>query len=306
MTSFAISLPQAVSGNVFDPGAFRLHMQRAEALGFEGAWGMEQVLGGWPNIGAVEALAYAAACSDRMRLGCAVFVTPLHNPVHLAKSLSALDQLSGGRLDVGIGTGGRGRPFSAFEVDPGTFVGRFSEGLRLMKALWTEPSVTFEGRFWQLEDAQLEPKPVQRPHPPVWIGGSHPAALRRAVRLGDGFFGAGSSTTAQFAEQVPIVREAVAETGRDPITFPIAKRVYVVVDDDAERARRTVAEGLRSIYSTLGQRFEPVAVSGPPGACAEAVREVAEAGAELILFTPLADQTAQMERLAAEVIPQLS
>src|SRR5919204_198392 len=92
--------------------------------------------------------------------------------------------------------------------DPARFVARFTEGLRLMKALWTEPQVTFDGQFWQLESARMEPKPFQKPHPPVWFGASHPAALRRGGRAGDGFFGAGSSTTAQFVEQMKVVREA--------------------------------------------------------------------------------------------------
>src|SRR5690349_17010366 len=98
--------------------------------------------------------------------GCMLFVTPLHSPVHLAKSLSTLDQLSRGRIEVGVGTGGRFRMFSAFGVDPDSLVARFTEGLRLMKALWTEPRVTFEGRFWQLEGAAMEPKPFQKPWPP--------------------------------------------------------------------------------------------------------------------------------------------
>src|SRR4030095_15887879 len=127
-----------------------------------------------------------------------VFVTPLHSPVHLAKSLSTLDQLSRGRIEVGVGTGGRGRMFSAFEVDPASLVARFIEGLRLMKALWTEPRVTFEGRFWQLDGAAMEPKPFQKPHPPIWFGGSHPNALQRAARYAYGFFGAGSQNPAQF------------------------------------------------------------------------------------------------------------
>ena len=112
-------------------------------------------------------------------------------------------------------------------------------------------AVTFDGRFWQLDGAAMEPKPFQKPHPPLWFGGSAPAALRRAVRHGDGFFGAGSSTTAEFAEQVPIVREALAEHGRDPASFRIAKRVYIAVDDDAERARaahgRRLGRGLRRL-----------------------------------------------------------
>jgi len=195
--------------------------------------------------------------------------------------------------------------FSAFEVDPASLVARFTEGLRLMKALWTEPRVTFEGRFWQLDGAAMEPKPFQKPHPPIWFGANHPAALRRAVRYGDGFFGAGSTTTDQFAEQVRIVREALAEAGRDPAGFRIAKRIYIAVDDDAERARRHVAASLVRLYGDFGRRLEPAAVSGPPDACVEGVREVAEAGAELILFTPFFNEAEQMERLAAEVAPKL-
>jgi probable F420-dependent oxidoreductase len=268
----------------------------------------EQVLGpGTPVLDPIAVLTYAAACTERLRLGCAVFVTPIHSPVHLAKRLSTLDQMSRGRLEVGVGTGAEGRMFPAFGVESGTVVARFTEGLRLMKALWTEPRVTFHGRFWQLDGAAMEPKPFQKPHPPIWIGGRHPTALRRAVRHGDGFFGAGSSTTAQFAEHVRTVREALAETGRDPAGFRIAKRVYVVVDDDADRARRRAAASLERIYGRSG--LEPWAVFGPPDACARGLREVEEAGAQLIqlntLFDP-SEQLEQMGRLAAEVLPKVS
>src|SRR5262249_7346543 len=202
---FAISIPQLVAAGTSDPAAFRAYMARAESLGFESAWVGEQVLGSTPHLDPIEILTYAAGCTERLRLGCAVFVTPLHSPVHLAKSLSTLDQLSRGRLEAGVGTGGRTRMFSAFGVDPGNLLARFNEGLQVMKALWSEPRVTFRGRFWQLEDAAMEPKPFQKPWPPIWFGGSHPAALRRAVQHGDGFFGAGSQTTAQFADQVKVI-----------------------------------------------------------------------------------------------------
>lgn len=126
------------------------------------------------------------------------------------------------------------------------------------------------------------------------------------MRHGDGFFGGGSTTTARFAEQVQIVREALAEAGRDPARFPIAKRVYLAVDDDAERARQLVAASLERIYGPhLGPRLMPVAAYGPPQACVRGLREVAEAGAELILLTAFAEPAEQMERLAAEVVPQL-
>jgi len=301
---FAISIPQSVSAGGFDPAPFRAHLARAEALGFESAWTAEQVLGSMPMLDPIGAMTYAAAVTDRIGIGCAVFVSTLHSPVHLAKSLSTLDQLSGGRLEVGFGTGGTGRMFSAFGVDPAGLASRFAEGLELIKALWTQPTVDFDGHFWQLAGAAMEPKPVQQPHPPIWIGASRPAALRRAAQVADGFFGAGSSTTAAFAEQVPIVREALAEAGRDPAGFRFAKRVYIYVDDDAERAHLRTVELLDRIYgSSRRTDLESPSIAGPPDACAAALGEVAAAGAELILLHPVADDTEQMERLAAEVIP---
>ncbi len=210
---FGIAIPQFYADGEFDPEAFRGYFARAEELGFDSAWAQEMVLGAAPQLGPIETMTYAAACTRRLRLGCVVFVSTLHSPVHLAKSLSTLDQLSRGRIEIGVGTGGKGRPFAAFGADPRRYVARFTEGLALMKALWTEPLVTFDGEFWKLQDAAMEPKPFQKPFPPVWSGGNAPAALRRAVALGHGFFGAGSAPTAKFAGQVQIVREALREAG---------------------------------------------------------------------------------------------
>ena len=302
---FAIAIPQFYADGEFDPAAFRAYLTRAEALGFDSAWAQEQTLGSWPQLAPVEAMTYAAACTDRLRLGCVVFVSTLYSPVHLARSLSTLDQLSRGRIEIGVGTGGPGRPFAAFGVDPGRYVSRFTEGVALMKALWTEPKVTFDGRYWQLEDAPMEPKPLQKPHPPLWFGGASEPALRRAVRLGDGFFGAGSSPTARFAEQVKVVREALAEAGRPPESFPIAKRVYVAVDRDAGRARERMNAALAQLYGRRVEAIEAAAVAGPADDCIRELRQVAEAGAELILCTALFEQSEQMEQLAAAVIPEV-
>jgi probable F420-dependent oxidoreductase len=302
---FAISIPQHVADGTFDPDGFRAYLGRAEELGFHSGWTQEQVLGTIPHLGPAELLSYAAACTERLRLGCAVFVSPLHSPVHLAKSIATLDQLSRGRLEVGVGSGGRARMLSAFGVDPDSLVARFTEGIRLMKALWTEERVDVDGRFWQLSGAAAEPKPFQRPHPPLWLGGSHPNAVRRAVRYGDGFFGAGSSTTAAFADQVRVAREELDRHGRTG--FGLAKRVYIAVDDDAERGRQRIGAALRRLYGFFGvPDLTPVAVYGPPGECARGLREVAAAGAELIQLNPLYDDAEQLERLGTEVLPLLS
>ncbi|MDX6337441.1 MAG: hypothetical protein QOG05_4781 [Streptosporangiaceae bacterium] len=304
---FAISIPQFAADGTFDPARFRAYLRRAEELGFHSGWTGEQVLGSMPHLGPVETLSYAAACTERLRLGCAVFVTPLHSPLHLAKSISSLDQLSRGRVEVGVGTGGGFRMFSAFGVDGQHFVARFTEGLELMRAMWTQDRVDFDGRFWQARGAAMEPKPFQKPHPPVWFGGSHPNALRRAVRLAGGFMGAGSTTTADFVEQARIVREALAEQGRDPATFRVAKRVYLGVDDDPGRARQRTGDALNDLYGYFGLKgIERVGVAGRPGDVASELAQIAAAGADLILLNPLFDEAEQMERLVAGVIPQLA
>src|SRR6266568_2680940 len=293
---FAIAIPQFYADGEFDPASFREYFARAEELGFESAWTQESTLGFGPQLSPIEAMTYAAACTERMRLGCVVFVSTLHSPVHLAKSLSTLDQLSRGR----------GRPFAAFGVDPDRYVSRFTEGVNLMKALWTEPRVTFHGEFWQLENLPMEPKPFQKPYPRLWFGGASEPALRRAVRMGDGFFGAGSSTTAKFAEQVQIVRRALAEAGRAADSFPVAKRVYIGIDPDTERARDRMNAALEGIYGHRVPAIEAATVTGTAADCVSGVNKVVEAGAELILFTALFDQREQMERLAAAVLPKLS
>ena len=301
---FGIAIPQFFADGEFDPAAFRAYFTRAEELGFDSAWAQENMFGAAPQLSPLEAMTYAAACTQRLRLGCVVFVSTVHSPAHLAKSVATLDQLSRGRIDVGVGTGGPARPFAAFGVNPDRYIARFTEGVVLMKALWTEPRVTFDGEFWQLQGARMEPKPFQKPFPPLWIGASGPLALRRAVRLGNGFFGAGATPTARFAGQVQVVRETLATEG-GPADFPIAKRVYVAIDEDAGRARRRMNDAMERLYGRRSADIEAAAVAGTTADCVAALREVVAAGAELILFTAMFEQAEHAERLAGEVIPQL-
>jgi probable F420-dependent oxidoreductase len=301
---FAISIPQYARDTGFDEHAFRAHLRRVEELEmFESGWVQEQVIGAAGVLAALQTLTYAAACTEQLRLGCAVFVLPLHNPLHLAKAISSLDCLSQGRVDVGVATGGQGRPFAAFGVDPDKPVARFNEALALMKSCWTDAQIDFDGRWWKLHGATMEPKPVQKPHPPVWFGGSAPAGMRRAARHGDGFMGAGSQTTARFAEQVAIVKEELAVQNRDRGRFRFGKRVYVHVEDDPATARARLEDALKRHYG--GGDWSEHMLAGTAEECVSGIRAVADAGAELILLNPLIDDERQLERLAGEVIPAL-
>jgi probable F420-dependent oxidoreductase len=304
---FDISIPQFVEDRAFEPLSFRAYLARAEALGFESAWTGEQILGSTPYLGPIQTLTFAAACTSRVRLGCAALVSPHHSPLHLAKSLATLDQLSEGRLDVVLVTESALRSQSAFGVQRNTVIERFEEGLRLLRSAWNDERVSFQGRFWQLDDGVMEPKPWQKPAPPVWFGGGGPRLLRRTAQSADGFFGAGSSTAAQFAGHVRTLRTELTAAGRDPDSFPIAKRVYIGVDDDLDRARKRMAESLERLYGYFGlPDLTPVAAFGPPEVCAQALRDVADAGARLIVLNPLYDDAAQMDRLAREVIPNVT
>lgn len=305
---FSIAIPQ-LDADGFDGAGLRSYLARAEELGFEGGWVLEQIIGDAPLLAPLELLAYAAACTQRLRLGVAVLVTSLHDPLQLASAATAVDRLSHGRLDIGVAPGGGFRRFEAFGVEKATHISYFTEGLQLMKAAWSdEPRVTFHGRFRHVDDLPIQPKPVQRPHPPIWFGGSAPKALARAVRHGDAFLGAGSSTTSAFAETVAVVRAELAEQHKDPTQFTVGKRVYLMIDDDADRARERVLAGLRRIYGKMAG-IDAVPVSGTPDDVVRGLNEVIDAGAEMLLLNPagpdVAQNREQMERLAAEVIPRL-
>ena len=309
VVKYSISIPQ-LDADGFDGDGPRSFLTRAEELGFEGGWTMEQAIGPTPFIAPMELLAWAAGATTTLRLGVAVMITSLHDPLQLAATVTAVDRLSHGRLDLGVAPGGGRRKFEAFGVDPATFISSFTEGLQLMKAAWSdEPRVTFHGRFREVDDLPISPKPVQRPHPPIWFGANAPAAIARAVRHGDAFMGAGSSTTEAFATAVQTLRTELSEQSKDASTFRIGKRVYLIVDDDPTRARERVLTGLHRIYGSM-PGVDAVPVSGTPADVVRGLREVIDAGAQTLLLNPtganLEEDREQMERLAAEVIPQLS
>src|SRR4029453_2288548 len=118
-----------------------------------------------PALAPVELLTYAAAVTERLQLGAAVLLTALRTPVHTAKSLATLDQLSGGRLIVGVGLGGNPKIYPAVGLTARRRPARFAEGLRVMRRLWPDPAVTADGEFYRLENASLQPRPLQTPHP---------------------------------------------------------------------------------------------------------------------------------------------
>ena len=299
-----IAMPQFFQEGPTDMELLRRWVARAEELDFESLWTQEDITGDDPSLEPLTQLSYVAALTTRARLGVSVMVAPLRNPVQLAKALGSLDQMSRGRLTVGVGIGGRQNMYPAFGLTTDRRARRFVELLDVMKALWTEPQATYEGQFWQLDGVPMEPKPVQKPHPPLWFGGRHPDALRRAVRHGDGWMGAGSSTTATFLECVQQLNTFLEEAGRDPSTFPISKRVYLAVDDNEKRAEERITTWFDNRYHNAPLGAE-VSVWGSAAQCAEKLAEIVDGGAEMLMLNPMFDHMEHLEQLTEEVIPNI-
>jgi probable F420-dependent oxidoreductase len=295
----SVGLPQLLDDE--GAGVLTRYAARAEDLGFAGLWSLDSVPGAaTARVAALEGLhtlTAAAVVTQTIRLGVAVIVLPARQPAHLARELATIDQLSGGRLTVGVGVG-RDDPVPVSLGLPGDRrVARLRENLEVMRLLWSQDDVSYEGELYRFEGVTVKPKPVQRPSPPVWFGAGAPPALRRAARLGDGWMGAGSSPSSAFAEQLERLREALRDEGRDPSGFPVGKRVYIAVEDTEAAARERLTPRLDGFYAAPGIT-ERVAVCGPPEACAEQLRELVDAGAGELLLNPLYEYTAQLERLA--------
>jgi probable F420-dependent oxidoreductase len=283
---FGIAIPQTYA----DPVRIQQFLRRAEELPFVAAWAIEQAIGTAPVLESVTTLTYAAAATHRLRLGVAVLLIIQRNPVNLAKALSSLDVLSNGRLIVGVGMGASTRHYPAYGISPEGRVTRFRENLDILKRLWSEDKVTLPGRFLQLDGIPMEPKPVQKPHPPIWFGGHAEAALRRAVELGDGYIGAGSVPMDVFLDDIKKL----------PPQFPKAKRLYLALGDDLPRLREWFAA-----FYHKPELADQVAVWGPPERIAAEIRRLKDAGVNHVLLNPVFDEETQMERLCDEVLPRV-
>jgi probable F420-dependent oxidoreductase len=297
-----IAIPQAFAGSV-DIELIRNFVSRAEALGFDSLWVQEQIISDSAILEPVTLLTYVAALTSKPRLGSSVLLTVIRNPVQLAKSLATLDLLSHGRLTAGVGIGGAHVPEHVFGVSGERRARRFVEGLQVMKALWTQPRASIAGEFWQFENVPMEPKPVQQPHPPLWFGARDAIGLRRAARHGQGWMGAGSSSSADFVQQIELLRRLLDEEKRDPAQFAISKRVYIAIDDNRGRAERRLQEwfGIRYKRAEMATR---VSLWGSSQECTDKLNELVRAGARHLMLNPVFDEMEQLEMLA-EVVKQM-
>ncbi len=296
--AFGMVLPNR-SPDPLDMAVVRSVAQRAEALGFQDLWVSENTLDHVYSLDPIVALTYAAAVTETIRLGVSVVTLPMHSPLHVAHQISSLDTVSHGRAILGIGLG-REREYRHFQVPLEHRVRRFRESIELIKALWMQPSVRYRGDCYQLEDAGIALKPVQKPHPPVWLGGMHPDAVKRAAVLGDGWMAGGTQSAEDFSSCVPLLREALEKAGRDLAAFPVSKRVYIAVDEKPGVARAELNRWFTEVNRKPGLT-DSAGIHGTPAQVHEQLETLRAAGATHILLNAVSRYREQVEALA-EVI----
>lgn len=284
--------------------------ERAEALGFDSVW-VGDSLTARPRFEAITVMAAVAARTRRVKIGTAVLLSHLRHPVVLAHQIANLDILAEGRIILGVGVGAKGpgavQESAAVGVPFEKRLGIWEEGVVLMRRLWREPSVTFAGRHFRIEDVVLSPRPVQPGGPPVWLGGAAEGAMRRAGRHGDGWMPI-SPTPAAFAATYTKVQAYAREAGRDPAAIRPALYTTVNINSDPAAAQQEMRAFIENYYK---MPFERLAANqghfmGTADEVAGDLAAFVAAGVRtMILRFGGPDQRTQLERCAREVLPRL-
>ncbi len=279
----------------------------AEQLGFGTVSANDHLVYGRPWLDGPSALAAVLAAVPGVRLMTSVALPVVRGPFALAKTLGAIDLLSGGRLDAGLGPGSSASDYAVVGVPFTERWVRFDEAVAAMRALWDRDVPPFVGRYYDTTDVTLSPPPGQRKGPSIWIGSwGSTAGLRRVARLADGWLASGYNTTPEALATARKTLSGMLEAaGRDPVTFPctMATTWLYVTDDEAEA--RAVNERLSRMLRRPVEDVADRLPIGSPAACLDLLGRYQRAGLERVLLWPLKDEVRQLERVAAEIIPQL-
>lgn len=281
--------------------------REAEDLGYDYLACGEHMFFHGPMNNTLIALSVAAGATQTIKLMSAVVLLPLYPPVLLAKMGSILDIASGGRFHFGVGIGGEfPKEFEACGVPVNERGVRANESLKIIKKLWTERDVSFSGKFTKLSGVTLDPAPIQKPHPPIWVAGRKEPAMRRAVRYADGWMPY-MYTPEQYSESIATINRIAKERGRDLSGFRTALFVFVSVYADRNKAREIAIQSVSKNYAQdFSKIIDRYAVFGNPDDCRKRLQEYADAGVRTFVF-PWAcrkpDIPENLRLLAREVIP---
>ncbi len=281
-----------------------------DSLGFDSIWSGDHVAFAGPILDPLVQLAQAAALSERLRIGTAVYLLPLRHPAPVAKQVATLDTISNGRVIFGVGVGGEfPLEFELCGVPVEERGARLSEGIRVLRKLWSGEATSNDGRFYPFPEVAIDPPPAQPGGPPIWCGGRADPALRRAGRIADGWMSYVVDPE-RYRRSLETIAAAAAEAGRKLERFGTSHLLFVRLDKDRESALAFAAEFLSVRYAMdFSRAAERYCALGEPEAVAEAIRAFHTAGMRHLVINALApesEKAAQMQRFADQVMPLLA
>ena len=283
---------------------FTQFFRRADELGYHSLWVIDRIFHQNSVLEPLTLLTCAAAVTSRIRLGTSVLLFVFRNPVQLARTTATLDYLSGGRLTLGISLGGRDFEFGPMGISMQRRVSRFQENLTLLRKLWSEKNVSHHGRYYQMDDVNIEPKPVQRPGIPIILGGSAEAVLKRSAEEADGWVAGGGGGPDAFRQNWQKVKDYAHAAGKNPDSLDSAKLMYIDVGEDKAQCRENLIKFTHAYY---GPQYDVDAncAFGPAADCAETIQGFIDAGVKTMILGPTWPDVAQIDRIAQEVMPLL-
>lgn len=286
-----IGLPQMMPDGL-DRGLFLEWARLADSLGFHALGTLDR-----PNYDSWEvltSLAAAAAVTERIRLVTSILLLPIRNEIEVAKQAATIDNISGGRFDLGVAIGNRADDYESMNAPYSRRGLRLREQVARMRALWAEAAGSDH------EHGLNGPAPVQEGGVPIIVGGSHEAAVKRAIEIGDGFFFGGGVPPAVVAEQLPQIRARAADQGKPGFKF---YKIQYCALGDPERIFETAHHDLLRYYRNPNLPYDKMVVRGDGRVLVENARQLAEAGLDLLIYLPAVLDLRQVETIAAEVLP---
>jgi alkanesulfonate monooxygenase len=291
------------------------YCSEVEKLGYTSIWHAEHYVVAPPLLSTswyepLVTMAAVASLVKKVKIGTSVVILPLRNPGVLAKEVATLDVLSNGRFMLGVAIGWLDKEYELVGVSMRERGRRFEEAIKVMKLLWTTESASWEGRFWRFKDIRLEPKPLQKPHPPIIIGAggrslSDPnrfeRLLRRAAELGDGWYAATYVPTEYIRKAVEILRRDLKELKKDDRDFHIMSHKYVyLLDGDESKASEVVSQVLAMPLDEAKKQY----FIGDKAELARRIDEQIAAGINHFNLIPLTRDLDVLEYVANEIMPQ--
>jgi probable F420-dependent oxidoreductase len=282
-------------------------IDKAEAWGIDSIWLSDHIIdvGVHPELDTPSMLAAIAARTTRVKMGPSVLSLPLRHPVITAKTFATLDYLAPGRVICAVGLGSNPKEFGALGMTIEHRAGKLDEGMVLMRRLWSESHVTFTGKYYQVEDITIEPKPA-RGHIDLWVGGRTDFALKRVARLGDGWF-ASRVTPQQFQEGRQKIAEFAERYGRGDVDIEAGAIVFCNVADTSQEAHAVADRFCQGMPDREHvQQFWPI---GSPQECCDKIARYVESGLTKFVLWPAcppSDLISQVDRFAHEIVPQFS